>query len=235
MPPSSLSATLVARQLSHELAGHTVLDRVSLAVAPGTCLGVVGPNGVGKSTLLQILAGLIVPTSGSVQLDPPSATVGYLAQEHLVQPQETVREALSRRTGVTEAESELAEAAADLVTGTAEATDHYALALARYESLSAGDFEARLAGTVVDLGLGLEVLDSPVHTLSGGQEAKVALSAIVLSRYDITLLDEPTNDLDFDGLDRSPRIPRRRPSGLDGHRLARPGVPRRHGERRVGT
>ena len=49
---------------------------------PATCLGVVGPNGVGKSTLLQILAGLLVPTAGDVRVDPPTATVGYLSQEH---------------------------------------------------------------------------------------------------------------------------------------------------------
>ena len=54
-------ATLVARHLRHERGGHIVLDGVSLTVGPATCLGVVGPNGVGKSTLLQILAGLLVP------------------------------------------------------------------------------------------------------------------------------------------------------------------------------
>ena len=78
MPPPAAAplATLVARHLHHERGGHTVLDDVSFSVGPATCLGVIGPNGVGKSTLLQILAGLLVPTAGEVRVDPPAATVG---------------------------------------------------------------------------------------------------------------------------------------------------------------
>jgi ATPase subunit of ABC transporter with duplicated ATPase domains len=205
MPPTaarSSVATLVARQLAHERGGRIVLSDIALTIAPGTCLGVIGPNGVGKSTLLQILAGLLAPTAGTVRLDPPDATVGYLAQEHVVQPKESVREALSRRTGVAAAEAELGDAAAGLGSGGPTADDRYALALSRYESLSAGDFEARLASTLADLGLDDAVLDQRVDTLSGGQESRVALAALMLSRFDITLLDEPTNDLDFDGLAR---------------------------------
>jgi lipooligosaccharide transport system ATP-binding protein len=78
-PSAAPHATLVARHLHHERGGHVVLDDVSFSVGPGTCLGVVGPNGVGKSTLLQILAGLLVPTAGEVRVEPSSATVGYLS------------------------------------------------------------------------------------------------------------------------------------------------------------
>ena len=198
----SLLATLVARDVSHERAGRTVLDRISLSVGPKTCLGVVGPNGVGKSTLLQILAGCLQPLSGQVRTDPPTATVGYLAQEHDRVPGESVRQLLARRTGVAEAEAALISAAAGLGSGGPESDDHYAQALARFESLTAGDFEARLESTLVDVGLEAAVAEREVATLSGGQEAKVALAAIVLARFDITLLDEPTNDLDFEGLAR---------------------------------
>ena len=59
-----------------------MLDDVSFSVTPTTCLGVIGPNGVGKSTLLHILAGLVVPTAGEIRVEPPGATVGYLNQEH---------------------------------------------------------------------------------------------------------------------------------------------------------
>jgi ATPase subunit of ABC transporter with duplicated ATPase domains len=207
-------ATLVARALSHERGGHTVLDRVSLSVGPEACLGVVGPNGVGKSTLLQILGGLVAPLSGQVRTDPPSATVGYLAQEHQVVAGESVRDALYRRTGVAAAEAELAAAAADLVRGGSTAEDRYGLALARYESLTAGDLEARLTTTLENLGLGAGLADRPVTTLSGGQTARVALAAMVLSRFDLTLWDEPTNDLDFDGLDRLEALVARRHGGM---------------------
>ena len=211
MRTSSVMATLVARDISHERGGHTVLDRVCVQVGPETCLGVVGPNGVGKSTLLQILGGRLEPLSGTVRCDPPTATVGYLAQEHERRPQESVRALLLRRTGVAEAEADLTAAAAGLGPGgSPEAEERYAVALGRYESLSAGDFEARLATTLAELGLAPELADREVATLSGGQEAKVALAAIVLARFDITLLDEPTNDLDFEGLARLEQLVRRR-------------------------
>ena len=142
--PATPQATLVARHLHHERGGHTVLDDVSLSVGPTTCLGVVGPNGVGKSTLLQILAGLLVPTTGELRLDPPTAAIGYLSQEHGRERDETVVAALTRRTGVTGAEEELAAAASGLAAGGSAAEQRYAVALERYEAISAGDFEARL-------------------------------------------------------------------------------------------
>ncbi len=195
-------ATLVASHLHHERGGRTVLEDVSLTVGPATCLGVVGPNGVGKSTLLQILAGLLVPLEGDVRVDPPTATVGYLSQEHAPSADESVRAALYRRTGVAAAEAGLAEAAAALGTGEPGADDRYATALARYESISAGDFEARLTTTLEQVGLPPSLVEQPAAALSGGQAARLALAAILLARFDVTLLDEPTNDLDFDGLSR---------------------------------
>jgi ATPase subunit of ABC transporter with duplicated ATPase domains len=212
--PVAIAATLNARRIGHERAGRVVLHDVSLSVGPGTCLGVVGPNGVGKSTLLQILAGLVVPTTGRVVVDPPTATVGYLSQEHALVPGETVRELLLRRTGLTEAEAELGAAASRLGSDRAGAEDRYASALARYESLAAGDFEARLTTTLDQVGLSVESADLLTSALSGGQRARVALAAILLARFDITLLDEPTNDLDFDGLARLEDMVAHRRGGL---------------------
>jgi ATPase subunit of ABC transporter with duplicated ATPase domains len=205
---------LVARHLHHERGGHTVLDDVSFSVGPATCLGVVGPNGVGKSTLLQILAGLLVPTAGEIRAEPPTATVGYLSQEHARSGDETVAASLARRTGVAGVEAELAEAASGLAAGGSEAEDRYTVALARYEAVSAGDFEARLISACAQVALPPGMAAQPVSTLSGGQEAKVALAAILLARFDLTLLDEPTNDLDFDGLSRLEDIVARRRGGM---------------------
>ena len=191
----------MARSLTQDRGGRTVLRDVSLTVGPGSRIGVVGPNGVGKSTLLLLLAGLLPPDSGRVTLDPPTATVGYLAQEHEQVPGETVRQSIERRTGTRAAEAELAEAAAGLVDGTARAERRYQVALARFDALGSADVEGRADQVLGELGIhGLG--DREVATLSGGQEAKVALAGIELSRYDVTLLDEPTNDLDFEGLRR---------------------------------
>jgi ATPase subunit of ABC transporter with duplicated ATPase domains len=217
---TATAATLIARELRFERGGLVILDGVSLTVGPDTCLGVVGPNGVGKSTLLQILAGLLEPDGGDVRVDPPQATVGYLRQEHDREQAdgdargETVRAALSRRTGAAAAETELTEAAGALGEGHSGADERYATALARYESLGAADFEARLAGVLEQVGLPAAMADHRTDALSGGQEARVALAAILLARFDITLLDEPTNDLDFDGLARLEQLVTRRRGGM---------------------
>ncbi len=211
---SRIPATLVASRLSFDRGAHTVLKDVSLTVAPTSCIGVVGPNGVGKSTLLQLLAGQQMPDAGSVRLDPPGATVGYLAQEHERRPGETVGDVLYRRTGVAEAEAELAAAGEALGHGEPGADDRFALALERYEGLSAADIDARISSTLDDLGLPGDITGQDAATLSGGQAARVALAGIVLSRFDITLLDEPTNDLDFDGLRRLEAVVAGRTGGM---------------------
>src|ERR1700691_799850 len=207
------SAVLACAHVTFERGGATVLDDVSLKVSPRSRVGVVGPNGAGKSTLLQILAGLVAPDSGSRRVDPPNATVGYLTQEHERPSEESVRDAHARRTGVAAAEDQLRVAASELSLNTSEANERYDAVLARFESLGSSTFDARLETVLADLGVA-NVADWPTSALSGGQEAKVALASIELSQYDVVLLDEPTNDLDFNGLARLEEWIRRRPGGL---------------------
>src|SRR3954470_1910898 len=77
-------ATLAARDLTLARGASVVLDRVDVSVGPRTRLGVVGPNGIGKSTLLRLLAGLEEPDAGAVTREPPGLGVAYLAQERAV-------------------------------------------------------------------------------------------------------------------------------------------------------
>jgi ATPase subunit of ABC transporter with duplicated ATPase domains len=177
-------------------------------------VGVVGPNGVGKSTLLRVLAGLEPADAGRVSLAPPSATVGYLAQEPEVRPGETLLQSLARRTGVTAAEAALDSTAAALAEGAPGADEAYAVALERYLSLGGPDLAARAGAVCDDLGLPADRLDVPVGALSGGQAARASLAAVLLSRFDVLLLDEPTNDLDFAGLARLERFVSETDAGL---------------------
>ena len=198
------AAPLRARGLQVSRGPHVVLDSVDLTVADGDRVGLVGPNGVGKSTLLQVLAGLITPDRGRVELTPPTATVGYLQQE-LARDDETVRALLERRTGVAAANAELDAATAALAAHDADADARYDTALHRWLALGAADLDARVGEVWADLGLAPAVLDQPTRTLSGGEAARAGLAALLLARFDVFLLDEPTNDLDLDGLARLER------------------------------
>jgi ATPase subunit of ABC transporter with duplicated ATPase domains len=183
---------------------HTVLDDVTLTVGPRSRLGLVGPNGVGKSTLLRILAGLEDPDAGTVTRAPATLAAGYLPQEPDAQTGETLLAYVARRTGVADAEREVEAHSARLAAG-ADAGEAYASSLDRFLHLGGGDLEARARTVAADLGLPVE-LERPLDAMSGGERARAALAAILLSRFDLFLLDEPTNDLDFDGLERLERF-----------------------------
>ena len=205
-----MTATLVATSLAGGYAHRTLFDDLYLTVAPGDVVGVVGVNGAGKSTLLRILAGVTAPQSGSVALAPADAFIGFLPQEHERVPGETIAGYIARRTGCAEATTEMDAAAAALGMTEPRAdgldvADVYSAALDRWLASGAADLDDRLPAQLADLGLtlGAELDENSLMTsLSGGQAARVGLAALLLSRFDIVLLDEPTNDLDLDGLER---------------------------------
>lgn len=197
-----MTATLQAKDVSAAFGDRLLFSGADLVIAPGDVVGLVGPNGAGKSTLLRILAGELPPEAGTVTLAPPDAEVGFLAQEIERRPDETVAAHLARRTGVAAAQAAMDDAAHALAEPDApdEAAGRYSDALERWLRLGGADIEARRDAVVADLGLDVD-LDLPMTALSGGEAARVGLAVLLLSRLDLYLLDEPTNDLDTHGLD----------------------------------
>jgi ATPase subunit of ABC transporter with duplicated ATPase domains len=199
-----MSATLALDAVTVSRADRRVLDQVDLLVPPGHRIGVVGPNGVGKSTLLAVCAQAVRLDRGRVRLAPPTATVGWLHQEP-ERSDETVQELLARRTGVSDAQRELDAATAALAVHTADAAERYDTAWNRWLALGAADLDARIGAVADELGMNARLLAQPTASLSGGEAARASLAALLLSRFDVYLLDEPTNDLDLDGLSRLER------------------------------
>ena len=190
------------------VAGHgprTLFSGVDVVVGPRSVTGLVGPNGAGKSTLLRILAGQEPPQAGTCVRQPPDVTVGLLPQERERRAAETVLGFLGRRTGVTDAHLALEQATAALSVGEPGSDDDYSGALDRWLGLGGADLEPRAADVTADVGLGVD-LSLPMTALSGGQAARAGLAALLLSRFDLLLLDEQTNDLDLAGLDRLERF-----------------------------
>jgi ATPase subunit of ABC transporter with duplicated ATPase domains len=183
--------TIVATNITKEHGTTVVLDRLSLTVSPGSRIGVVGPNGSGKSTLLRILSGVEEPSVGRVER---FGTAAYLPQEPERQAGETLLGFLARRTGVADAEARMDKGG-----------DDYHDALERFLAVGGADLEPRARKVCARLGIDVP-LDAELPTLSGGEAARVSLAALLLSRVDVLCLDEPTNDLDFDGLERLERF-----------------------------
>jgi ATPase subunit of ABC transporter with duplicated ATPase domains len=205
---------LTASNVSVSFGSLVVLDGISLSIGPGDRVGIVAPNGVGKSTLLRILAGDLEPDSGTVTRSPATTTVLRLAQEPDIRPGESLVEHLARRTQVGAAQAALDASADALARADRGADDAYDLALRRWLALGGADLPERTAQVTAELGLDARLMGGNVAELSGGQQARLGLAAVLLAQPDVLLLDEPTNDLDDEGLTLLEARLRRSKAGL---------------------
>jgi ATPase subunit of ABC transporter with duplicated ATPase domains len=193
-------------KISKSYGSETILADVSFIVNPDERVGLVGPNGCGKTTLLRIITGLEPADSGQVRFDPPGLAVGYLTQALVFEAGETIAEALARVTAehsqAWDDMQELAAAMADPQRSDqlSALTTAYAEAESRFEVAGGYELEARLEAVLTGLNLADIPRDLPVERLSGGQKTRLGLAGLLIQPPRLLLLDEPTNHLDIDAL-----------------------------------
>jgi ATP-binding cassette subfamily F protein 3 len=170
------------------LGGRTILDRATAAMPPRARVGLIGRNGAGKSTLMKVLLGHLDPDEGGVEM-PKGLRVGHVAQEApagSATPLDTVLAGDAERASLL-AESE-----------TCHDPDRLGEIHERLGAIDAYAAPARAARILVGLGFDEEMQGRPLDSYSGGWRMRVALAAVLFSRPDLLLLDEPSNHLDLE-------------------------------------
>ncbi len=176
-----------------------VLDDVTLAFLPGAKIGVLGPNGTGKSTLLRMMAGVEQPSNGDARL-MPGFTVGILDQEPVLDESKTVlgnvEEGVAETKALLERYNQIAEQMATDYSD--ELLTEMGVLQEQLDHLDAWDLESQLEQAMD--ALRCPPPDADVSVLSGGERRRVALCRLLLSQPDLLLLDEPTNHLDAESV-----------------------------------
>ena len=195
--------TLTASGLAKAYGARQLFEGVTLHLSPGRRVALVGGNGTGKTTLLEIMAGLLESDAGTV-VKPRDARIGYLPQDLREVYEGTVRSHVKAGAGHL---SELARTMRELehqLSGAANRRDdlvvRYGEVQAQFEQLGGYALEAEVAKVLAGLGFSGADSDRPVAELSGGWRMRAALARLLVSEPDILLLDEPTNHLDIDSM-----------------------------------
>lgn len=194
------------QQLSCSYGGRTIVRDLSWTLQDGERIGLVGPNGVGKSTLLRTIAGIEAPAAGKTTFRR-GARVAYLPQEYKGQSDRFVLdELLAIRADLVAIEQQIAQLEVQLgdpvITSNMQALAHvlsaHEHALAHYEEMGGRTLQSRAETLLREVGLDAQQWQMPMHLLSGGQRKMVGLARCLLTDPDLLLLDEPDNHLDMD-------------------------------------
>ncbi|MEV4128136.1 ATP-binding cassette domain-containing protein [Nocardia sp. NPDC049707] len=189
--PTQIAALAVSKSFS----GRTVLDTVTCALTAGERTGIVGENGSGKTTLLRLLAGREQPDQGEIVVHADGG-VGYLAQDERLAPHLTVQQVVDRRLGELRAiERRMRCLETAMAVGDESAMAEYGELATVFELRGGYDADARVERALHGLGLGLVDRERTVGGLSGGEQVRLRLAAVLAAGTEVLLLDEPTNHL----------------------------------------
>ncbi len=195
------------QNLSVEFSAKSLFDNINYVINPRDRIALVGKNGAGKSTMLKIIAGIQLPTSGKVSM-PRDITVGYLPQQMELNDTLTVKEEVRKAFAhIDELKRKLDEATEELSSRTDYESEEYHELIERGSSLSermameqSENCEAEMEKTLTGLGFVRSDFDRPTSEFSGGWRMRIELAKLLLQRPDVLLLDEPTNHLDIESI-----------------------------------
>lgn len=181
---------LVISDLTYRVGGRTLLDKTSVTIGAGHRVGLVGPNGTGKSTLFKLIAGELAADGGDISRIK-GASLGWVQQD-LDDDGSPILELVLQ--------SDKERAALMLESETCEDPDRIGYIFERLEAISAYDAPSRAASILAGLGFDDAMQQRPISDFSGGWRARVALASVLFMQPNVLLLDEPTNHLDFESL-----------------------------------
>ncbi len=200
---SWIMSLITASNLSRSFGAVDIFSGISLSIPHGARIAIVGPNGIGKTTLIRILIALDEPTTGSVQR-ARGLGIGYLPQEAALHGSHSVwQECLNAVQDLLEMETELY--ALEAVMGNpgqaGEALVRYSGLQAEFERRGGYTYETRIRQVLTGLGFDDSDYQRPISQLSGGQRTRLVLARLLLSNPDLLVLDEPTNHLDIQAVE----------------------------------
>ena len=197
---------LTAHALTHAFGDNDLINEISLKIENREHIGLIGPNGVGKSTLLQILGGLIEADEGEIHQER-ELTLGYLHQEAALtfsgQRNNIYEEMLSVFEPLTTLEEEMRSLEGKMSDGdiSDEVVNRYSDAQTEYDALGGYEYQHEIKRVLEGLGFAQEAWQTQINQLSGGQKTRVLLGRLLLEKPALLILDEPTNHLDASAVD----------------------------------
>jgi len=197
---------ITAHNLGISFGAFDLFRGISLKIAKDGKIGLIGPNGIGKTSLLLLLAGINTPTTGEIHI-ARGQRLGYLRQEAVdafADRDNTVyAEMLTVFAAIQKQQAHLHEMEAQMANGdwSEELMEAYGTLQEAFERMGGYDYELRIQQTLDGLGLGKNAWDMPLNHLSGGQKTRALLARLLLEKPDLLMLDEPTNHLDIDAVE----------------------------------